>query len=304
LIEEMLSATNEVRQPYAGPIVPAYTNRSDLNLVCDAARDGLIQGRMDWHRPVLYVNAVSYAGLESASRLAQRRGAVMEASEWQARADGLRAAWNRLLEQSGSADERAAICGLHPTWIVDKRGLYASLLERRRAETHDAGDTLKEGRLWTYFDVAAAHQWLLLGRGGRVWNDLDWLMAHQASPGVYTWWEGKGEENSFHRWEQAMGWVKPPHVTPHYWTAAEMALLQMDMLVAVDEGGMVPKIIIGAGVPPEWLGERVRVRGVVTRLGRVDWEWRKGRLTVRHDGPDVEIVAGPAFPTEAELRLR
>ena len=37
---------------------------------------GLIVGRMDWHFPVLYVNAVSYHGLMDAARLADRPGST------------------------------------------------------------------------------------------------------------------------------------------------------------------------------------------------------------------------------------
>ena len=59
LVVEMLAATNSIRKPFTGPIVPRHAARSDLDLVCDASIDGLINGRMDWHRPVLFVNAVS-----------------------------------------------------------------------------------------------------------------------------------------------------------------------------------------------------------------------------------------------------
>src|SRR2546425_11071431 len=47
LILEMLAAAEPLHKPYFGPIVPAHTNRDDLDLVCDAAKDGLIVGRMD-----------------------------------------------------------------------------------------------------------------------------------------------------------------------------------------------------------------------------------------------------------------
>lgn len=54
--------------------------------------------------------------------------------------------------------------------------------------------------LWTYFDLAETHQWLFLDRLDRTWATLNWFWDHQSSPGLYTWWEGKGEENSFGRW--------------------------------------------------------------------------------------------------------
>jgi hypothetical protein len=304
LIGEMLSATGPVRRPFAGPVVPVHAGKPDLDLVCDAARDGLIQGRMDWHRPVLFVNAVSYAGLNSAAQLAARRGHANEASRWRAQADALRLAWNKALQSPEAANERTAICGLHPAWVVENRAAYRQVLAGRRAQTHGPDDRLQRPPLWTYFNLAEAHQWLILGEARRTWNDLEWFWSNEASPGLFTWWEGQGEENSFGRWPNARGWVQPPHVTPHYWTAAEMVLLQLDMLVLLDESGPAPRLVIGAGVPPEWLSQRLRVDGLVTRLGRVGWEWRRGRLTVRYAGPPLDIVPGPVFPADTELRLR
>src|SRR5260221_369402 len=65
LILEMLAATNSIRKPFVGPIVPAHRSRNDLDLVCDAAVDGLINGKMNWQRPVLFVSAAAYRGLVS-----------------------------------------------------------------------------------------------------------------------------------------------------------------------------------------------------------------------------------------------
>jgi hypothetical protein len=304
LIEEMLSAKGPLRKPFIGPVVPAHAGKPDLDLVCDAAQNGLITGRMDWHRPILFVNAVSYRGLVAGARLAQRRGFNDLTAEWMQRAGVLRTAWNAGLRGSDSANERAAICGLHPTWVVANPPDYGELLGRRRAEARHANGQFKEFPRWTYFGVAMAHQELLLGRPNRTWDDLEWFWGNEASPGLFTWWEGSGEENSFGRWSQAMGWVKPPHVTPHYWTSAEMVLLQLDMLAAVDESSEPPRLVIGLGLRPEWAEQELEVKGLRTRLGTVDWEWRKGRLTVRRRGPEAEIVPGPAFPPGAELRIR
>jgi hypothetical protein len=163
---------------------------------------------------------------------------------------------------------------------------------------------LKNRPLWTYFTVAEAHQWLVLGQPERAGNDLRWFWDNQASPGLFTWWEGKGEENTFHRWEQARGWVAPSQVTPHYWTAAEMLLLQLDMLAYVDESGGAPTLVIGAGIPKEWLDLAMSVKGLSTRLGKVDWEWRKGRMTVRLRGDKCAVKLGPAFPADVPIKFR
>jgi len=304
LILEMLSASEPLRKPYFGPIVPAHTNRNDLDLVCDAAKDGLIAGRMDWQRPILFVNAVSYRGLRSAAELAERLEKTTEANGWRDRASDLKQAWGKAFDSSEADNERTYICGLYPTWVVSDKVTFQKKLADRRERSHDDEDRLKDKPLWTYFNVAEAHQWLALGQPDKAWNDLRWFWNKQASPGLFTWWEGKGEENTFHRWEQARGWVAPLHVTPHYWTAAEMLLLQLDMLAFLDESCDEPSLVIGAGIPEDWLEFAMSVKGLSTRLGKVDWEWRKRTMTVRLRGEKCAVKLGPAFKADTPLRVR
>jgi hypothetical protein len=304
LILRMLDATEPIRKPFAGPIVPAHTNRNDLDLVCDPARDGLIVGRMDWHRPVLFVNAVSYRGLVNTADLAERLQRQTIAESWRSRATPLRDAWNRALLTPDAANDRTYISGLHPAWIVSDRSTYLEQLAQRRTRSHDAQNQLRSRPLWTYFHLAEAHQWLALGQSHHVWSDLDWFWNHQASPGLFTWWEGDGEENTFNRWSTVRGWVTPPHVTPHYWAAAEMLLLQLAMLTALDESEPQPRLLIGQGIPDDWLEEPLRVDGIMTRLGRVDWQWANGRLTVRARGFQPTVQPGSAFPSDLDLRVR
>jgi hypothetical protein len=304
LILEMLSAKEPLRKPFVGPIVPQYMNRNDLDLVCEPAKDGLIVGKMDWQRPILFVNAVSYRGLLSAASLAERLKKEDDANGWRDRAAQMRQAWWSAFNSRESDNERTYVCSLHPTWIVSDREAYEKKLAERRAKSHDAQDQLKEKPLWTYFNIAEAHQWLALGQPEKTWNDLRWFWSNQASPGLYTWWEGNGEENTFHRWEQVRGWITPPHVTPHYWTAAEMLLLQLDMLVCLDESGGEPTLVVGAGVPKEWLEKPLSVEGLLTRLGQVDWEWKKSRLTVKLDGFKCAVKSGPAFLADTVLKVK
>jgi hypothetical protein len=299
----MLSATNTVRKPYVGPVVPRYDGNEDLDLVCDAAEDGLIVGRMDWHRPILYVNAVSYRGLANAAELAAQLGKARDAERWRAHAAALREAWMSALTKK-ERNERTTTCGLPPSWVVSERDGYKALLEERRRETHGPDDQLLDKPKWTYFTLAEAHQWLVLGGADHVWNDVRWFWTNQASPGLYTWWEGDGEENSFGRWETVRGWATPLHVTPHYWAAAEMLLLQLDMLVCLDESGAEPVLRIGLGLPEQWLEEPMTVEGLSTRVGKVDWEWADGRMTVRARGFRGPVELGPVFPADTPLRVR
>jgi hypothetical protein len=219
-----------IREPWFGPIVPAHRNDNDLDLVCDPARSGLIIGRMDFHQPVLFVNAVSFAGLREASGMAGRLGARADAARWQAEARDTQIAWEQALRSKESDDERVFASALWPSEIgVKSKALLKHLMSKRwkRLRTPDGG--FRQTPLWTYFSLAEAHNWLELGDRAKAEDTVRWFLAHQASPGFYTWWEGSGEENSFHLWNQVRGWAKPQYVTPHYWTAAEMALLLMDL---------------------------------------------------------------------------
>ena len=108
---------------------------------------------------------------------------------------------------------------------------------------------------------------------------------------MYTWWEGNGEENTFHRWEQVRGWVNPPYVTPHYWTAAEMLLLQLEMLAYLDGDTLV----VGAGVPADWLTQKMSVRGLPFGGRKIDWEWDGRRLRVDQHGGTYKVRPAGAF---------
>lgn len=292
LILEMISAKRAVHRPVEAPVAPRHAARPDLTLVAEPARDGLINGRMDHHRPLLFINAVSYRGLLSGARLAGRRGRTADARRWRSAAAQLRRAWEAALSRPGMQNQRTWISGLWPSGIAGgmRERFALGLDESGAGRPPAAGAALPP---WTYFELAAAHQWLLLGRPERVWETLGWFFDNQASPGLYTWWEGEGEENSFGFWEQVRGWVSPPHVTPHYWTAAEMLLLQLDML-AVEDGEA--SVTIGAGIPASWLEKPLSVRGLLLESGPLDWSWDGKQLSVKTPDPRLKMKAGPAFP--------
>jgi hypothetical protein len=132
------------------------------------------------------------------------------------------------------------------------------------------------------------------------------LWSNQCSPGLYSYWEGDGEENAFKEWVNLRGWVVPPHVTPHYWTAAEMLLLQLDMLAYVDESKPQPVLVVGGGVPTEWVGKPMAVSGLQTILGSVDWSWDgRTRLDVVWRGAAAHPArAGVSFGRDVELVVR
>jgi hypothetical protein len=286
IILKMASTEKPIRAAYVGPIVPLHRNRNDLDLVCEPARGGRIVGRMDFGRPASYITAVSYQGLRGAASLARRLKHNEEADRWQATAERLKKAW---LDDPQWKEQRTYISALWPTWVVagDKSNYREHLLQHS-----DPRSFLP----WTYFSAAVTHQWVLLGEPDRVWQNLEWVYSVQTSPGLYTWWEGTGEENTFHLWEGVRGWTKPTCVTPHYWTAGEVLAMQVDMLAYVDETGPEPVLVIGAGVPRSWLTRPFSVRGLPTCLGTVDWTWTGNQLETTVRGRRPAIRAAEVFP--------
>ena len=299
---KLASAAEPIRVQVANEIVPRWRGHPDIDLVAEPARDGLIQGRMDFHRPALYVTAVSQAGLRAAAAIARRLGSGEEAARWRARADELRAAWRRAYPSEARENERTYATGIWPTWTADPAFPgFRQGLDRRWSKLRDETGGFRERPLWTYFEVAAAHQDLFLGRADRAWQTLRWFWSNQASPGLFTWWEDRNEGNAFGGWERIRGWVAPASSQPHYWTSAEVLLLQLDMLAHVDASGDEPAIIIGAGVPEAWLDSALSVRGLPTRAGMVDWTWKEGLLKVSIEGQKCVVRQGKAFPAGTRL---
>jgi hypothetical protein len=139
-----------------------------------------------------------------------------------------------------------------------------------------------------------------------VWVTLEWLWNHQASPGLYTWWEASTSKDvvtPFRLWEHTRGWNKRPYVTPEYQSAAEMLLLQMDMLAYNDRLAGEPTIVVGSGIPVAWLGSPMSVQRVLTGSGEVDWNWDQRQMRVTIRGCKCKVRLGPAFPSDTPLHV-
>jgi hypothetical protein len=304
-IEQMLTTKQNMYAPFKGRVVPQHINDPEKNLVAEPAKNGLIVGRMDHHRPLLFVNAVNYLGLIEAADLATRLGKHEVATHWNMLADQLKSAWVKSFKPPYSDNERTYISGLWPTWIAsDLMTAFKVNLNQRWKNQHDEMHLYKAKPLWTYFDVAETHQWLYLAQPERVWSTLEWFWQHQSIPGLYTWWEGEGEENSFGIWQNVRGWVKPNNINPHYWTAAEMALLQMDMLGHLSKKEAKTTLIIGAGIPLNWLNKPLAVKNLRVGPHTLDWHWENNVMQVTIDSPQPAIIKlGEHFPTNAKLLI-
>ena len=298
-ILEMLNAKGQITREWVGPVL---SDTPAVHIICKAARDGLIVGSMDHHFPILYINAVSYHGLKQAAKLADWLGKQEEARKYREVASRIREAWMNGFKTKEAEDERTYMSGIWPTWIVKPD--FEPYIKAMSNRNFGKSETLSERPLWTYFTVAEAHQWLFIGKTEPIWRTLRYFWDNQCSPGLYTYWEGKGEENTFGLWPNYRGWVKPPHVTPHYWTASEMLLLQLDMLAYVDESGDEPVLVVGGGVPSEWTGQAMSVKGLHTSIGRVDWEYKDNKMVVDFYTPEKYAARpGPAFGKDVEIRV-
>jgi hypothetical protein len=291
------------------PLVPSERFRKEIYEVAKPAEDGLIAGRMDHATRPLFTSAVAYRGLMLASGFAQQIGSKADAEHWRKAAKSLQEAWLRRFTPADE-DERTFMCGLFPSWIAaPERAKYEAGLQRHwqaiwnpgKGGLHDPSGNPEP--LWTYFNFAHAHNWLYAGRLEPVWETLNWFWNHQASPGLYTWWEGRGEENAFRQWDYVRGWVMPPHVTPHYWSAATHLLLQLDMLCYVDESDELFSLIVGGGIPKEWCSHPMKVHGSLTRIGMVNWDWDGHTMRVTVRGNRCPVRLGPGFPKDAQVKV-
>ncbi|MGZ8915492.1 MAG: hypothetical protein ACXW1Z_20590 [Methylobacter sp.] len=300
MILELLSTQKPVHKPFSGKASPGHARDPDLNLVANAADQGLIIGRMDWHFPLLYVNGVSYRGLMDASRLAARRGERERAQRWRSAAESLRRAWNRALTSPEQDNPRTLISGIWPTFVVAEEARFERALNQAWELERTGEGGFRQRPLWTYFDLAQAHQWLYLARPERAWSTLKWFWKESPAPGLYTQWEGKGGNEG--EWTQVRGWVNPPPITPHYWAAAEMLSLQLAMLAYYDARPEVDSVVIGSGVPSSWFNHPMRVSGLITAAGRIDWEWSGDTVAVHVEGNPVKVRLGPQFPAHTRLK--
>ena len=298
LIDEMMNATNNVFKEYIGPIAPNQQNDLERRRhICQKTENNLIVGSMDLRFRVLYINAINYRGLIQASRLALKLNNPDAEAQCSKKANRLKAAWLNGFAVPKYDDERICIMSAWPSWIVNKE--YSPFVEKME-KLHDrlwTDGVPKQRPLWTYFTAAEAHQWLFLDKPEFIWETLHYFWNNQCSPGLYTCWEGKGEENSFKQWELYRGWLNPKYVTPHYWTASETALLQLDMLAYFDESGAEPVLVVGGGVPKDWVNHAMKVENYKTKFGTVSWYYEKDNLKVVLQGAKTkyEVRAGASF---------
>ncbi|MBK7420441.1 MAG: hypothetical protein IPJ44_14785 [Nitrospira sp.] len=82
LIEEMLTATSPIHKTVEGPIVPKHLGKTWFVIDCGTCARRADHWKMDHHRPVLFINAISYRGLVEAAAMAHRLDHPEEERHW------------------------------------------------------------------------------------------------------------------------------------------------------------------------------------------------------------------------------
>jgi len=275
----------------------------------DLVRADLVAGKMNKTTGAINLNpaanAMSYRALLDAATLADRLKKPNDAKHWRSQAELLKTAWQKANETRFAELTNA----LWPSGIAeDSRDILTQKLQERwNASQKATGSSRKTTPIQS--QLSEAHQWLLLNQPEQVWSTIKWAWQNQASQGLYTWWGDQDEKRqspmpkSFSQWHRFRRWIARPYLIPHYWTSAEMLLLQLDMLAYIDHSRSSPTLIVGAGIPPEWLKQPISVKGLLVDGNLVSWNWDGKQIQVQIQGEKLNIKVGAAFPSETPINV-
>jgi hypothetical protein len=82
-----------------------------------------------------------------------------------------------------------------------------------------------------------------------------------------------------------------------------MLLLQLDMLAYIDPVASQPTLVVGAGIPREWLNQPMSVKGLVLGDSVVDWAWDGNQIKVQIQGKKINVRPGNAFPKNTLINV-
>jgi hypothetical protein len=310
LIGDMLSSN---RPGY--PVLTAAKSPFVEN--ADFVRADLLGGKMD-NTPGLIglnpaANVMSYRALVDAATFADRLKQPEEAKRWRMQAESLKTAWQKehqTTQKSNQTGFSEFTDGLWPSGIAEgDRNIVTQAFQKRWEGLRDATGAFRPAPQPMHTNMSEAHQWILLDRPERVWPALKWFWQNQASPGLYTWSDDKDElsdkvmPKSFAKWQQLRGWGNQNQLTPHYWADAEMLLLQLDMLAYINRSSNSPTLVIGAGIPKDWLSKPMSVKGQVVDGNLVNWDWDGKQMNVQIKGETLKVKLGSAFPHGTQLKV-
>lgn len=299
---DLIRAMRRASRPIFGKTeirTPHMMFSPEADLMCAPAEDGLIKGRMDGHFPRFWINGWAYFALMRAALCADALGE--DASAFRSEAVDLLAAINAQTAEHFGENDRDVTGSLWPTgWASKDDPIIQRGFQNFWDTVRFPGGVHVPEPEWTYFEAGQAHNYVLLGQREKAWVSIEMFLSQHAAPGLYTYHEGIGDENSSLQWQRSRGWDNIPHVTPHGWTAAEVFLLLRDCLVRESVTG---ELIIGSGVPAEWMSSDFSVTGLPTHFGLVDIRFDAERqyLSVTAERPPVRVVS--ELPGHASVSL-
>lgn len=291
LIIKMLHTQTPIKQ-HTEFCIPQMMLNPETDLMCLAAEDGLIVGRMDIHFPTYWVSGFAYLGLHRAARCARALG--RDGSRYENEAARLKTALVRKAPELFGKNERDVNSAFWPTgWASRDDKTIQAGFDAYWANTRCPGGNYTREPLWTYFEAGQGHNYMLLGQRERALQTLEHFLSTHTSPGLYTYSEGKDDENSALLWQRTRGWDIINYVTPHGWTAAELFLFMRDCLAREDGD----TLIIGSGIPQSWLEKPFSVEALPTHFGRVSFSYEPEGKTLR-----VEMERPPSGGIVSELQ--
>jgi len=263
--------------------IPQMMLNPETDLICLAAEDGLIMGRMDLHFPIFWINGHAYLGLRRAALCAAALG--LDGSRFDLEAESLQDAMARKAPGLFGKNPRDINSAFWPAGWASRfdPNIQKGFEDFWNSERCPNGTYTREP-LWTYFEAGQAHNYLLLGQRDRAWLTVEHFLRTHTAPGLYTYSEGKDDENSALLWQRTRGWDNIKYVTPHGWTAAELFLLLRDCL-AREEGD---KLIVGSGIPKSWMDQPFGVENMPTYFGNLSFRYEPVRNIV-----SVQIERAP-----------
>lgn len=272
-LEKMLNAKEPLRWLTENR-TPHAQFSPGVNIVCLAAKNGLIHGRMDWHSPDFYINAWAVTGFRQAAWAARELGQNLLAIAWLERADEIeRAMATHLLPHFGNP--RDSIVTPHPAELFadhreTSKTAFSNWYQKNRLTPE--GKRNREPR-WSYFEIGQIHNAMRLGLKDWAWINLDGILDEGS---VFTFCEGspKGAGSSpYGNTSNARGWLQASASVggnmPHLWSGSELLLLLRTLFVR-EENGVLQ---LGEGIPDAWLtpGARFGVENLPTSLGPVSY---------------------------------
>lgn len=306
-IEKMMFTTEDIFD-YSTEMVTNFIRASMVcGLVCHPSKAGLIQGVMDHHIPIYWINNWAVMGLLLASKCAQALGKEDDSDNYARLAESLKKSLYEYYpkdfletpELQGIYSFGSALWPTHafpPEMVKDKFDEWWETWRFKGGRYHVALD-------WTYFEAAQAHNYLFLGENEKFQIMLNRYYDYQDVPGLYGYNEGKGcfyrgiptyggQDWGFGNILPYRGWDLFDCNLPHNWVSSELFLMMRDALLYEEDGTLV----VGAGIPLKWLeaGNNIKIEDAPTHFGKVTVKIQCGSntldITVRSEKKIPEIL--------------